>query len=79
MVKATESELEARCSYDDHQPPHIHAEYQGNKAMIDFRENVLLADLRSARYVRDYVVHLELTTASKGQRAFPYLRKGASV
>jgi hypothetical protein len=33
--------------YDDHPPPQIHAEYQGNKAKIDFGGNVLLGDLRS--------------------------------
>jgi Domain of unknown function (DUF4160) len=36
-----------RMYYDDHPPPHIHAEYQGNKAKIDFTGNVLLGDLRS--------------------------------
>jgi Domain of unknown function (DUF4160) len=36
-----------RMYYDDHPPPHIHAEYQGNKAKIDFAGNVLLGDLRS--------------------------------
>jgi hypothetical protein len=36
-----------RMYYDDHPPPHIHAEYQGNKAKIDFGGNVLLGDLRS--------------------------------
>ena len=35
--------------YDDQPPPHIHAEYQGNKAKIDFGWNVLLDDLRSKR------------------------------
>jgi hypothetical protein len=58
MVEATGSELEARCSYDDHQPPHIHAEYQGNKAKIDFGWTVLLGDLRSKtalRRVREWI------------------------
>jgi hypothetical protein len=33
--------------YHDHPPPHIHAEYQGNKAKIDFGGNALSSDLRS--------------------------------
>jgi hypothetical protein len=47
-----------RMYYDDHPPPHIHAEYQGNKAKIDFAGNVLLGDLRSniaLRLVREWI------------------------
>lgn len=25
--------------YDDHNPPHVHARYQGNKVLVDFRGN----------------------------------------
>ncbi len=44
--------------YDDHNPPHIHVEYQGNKALIDFRGNILKGDLRSRtalRLTRDWI------------------------
>ena len=41
-----------RMYYDDHPPPHIHAEYQGNKAKIDFGGNVLMGDLRSKTTLR---------------------------
>ena len=47
-----------RMSYDDHPPPHIHVEYQGNKAKIDFRGNVLAGDLCSPtalRLVREWI------------------------
>ena len=47
-----------RMYYDDHPPPHIHAEYQGNKAKIDFVGNVLLGNLRSniaLRLVREWI------------------------
>lgn len=47
-----------RMFYDDHPPPHIHVEYQGNKAKIDFGGNVLMGDLRSKtalRLVREWV------------------------
>ncbi|TNJ36606.1 DUF4160 domain-containing protein [Prosthecochloris vibrioformis] len=33
--------------YDDHNPPHFHAEFQGNKALFDFAGNILRGDLRS--------------------------------
>ncbi len=36
-----------RMYYDDHDPPHLHAEYQGNKAKLDFVGNVLRGDLGS--------------------------------
>ncbi len=44
--------------YDDHPPAHVHVEYQGNKAKIDFHGNVLMGDLRSKtalRLVREWV------------------------
>lgn len=33
--------------YDDHAPPHVHAVYQGNLALVDFGGNVLRGDLGS--------------------------------
>ena len=30
-----------RMFFDEHNPPHIHVEYQGNKAVLDFYGNVL--------------------------------------
>jgi hypothetical protein len=36
-----------RMFHDEHNPPHIHAEYQGNKAVLDFFGNVLRGDLKS--------------------------------
>ena len=36
-----------RLFYDDHNPPHFHAEYQGKKALFDFNGNVLKGDLKS--------------------------------
>ena len=34
-----------RMFYDDHNPPHLHAEYQGNSAVFDFNGNMLKGDL----------------------------------
>jgi len=47
-----------RLFYSDHTPPHVHAEYQGNKALLDFRGNVLRGDLGSRamlRLVREWI------------------------
>jgi hypothetical protein len=47
-----------RMYYDEHNPPHMHVEYQGKKAVIDFRGNILLGDLSSKtalRLVREWI------------------------
>jgi hypothetical protein len=47
-----------RMFYDEHNPPHVHAEYQGMKALIDFRGNILRGDLESKtalRLVREWI------------------------
>jgi len=38
--------------FDDHNPPHLHAEYQGEKAVFDFRGNILAGDISSRTAVR---------------------------
>jgi hypothetical protein len=30
-----------RMFFDEHDPPHFHTEYQGNKAVFDFNGNVM--------------------------------------
>lgn len=47
-----------RMFYDDHGPPHIHAEYQGNRAKIDLGGNVLrggLASRTALKLVREWI------------------------
>ncbi len=47
-----------RMYYDDHNPPHIHVEYQGGKAVLDFQGNVLKGELGSRtalKLVREWV------------------------
>ena len=47
-----------RMFYDDHNPPHIHAEYQARKALLDFRGNILKGDLQSRtalKLVREWI------------------------
>ena len=46
-----------RMFYDDHNPPHFHAEYQENSAVFDFHGNILKGDLSSrtaTRLVREW-------------------------
>ena len=38
--------------YDEHNPPHFPAEYQGEKAVFDFRGNILRGNIRSRTAVR---------------------------
>jgi hypothetical protein len=45
-------------SYDEHDPPHVHVEYQGNKVLLDFRGNILKGDLQSRtslKLVREWI------------------------
>lgn len=47
-----------RMFYDDHNPPHFHVEYQGNKAIFDFQGNILKGSLESktaTKLVREWV------------------------
>ncbi|HEX7343545.1 MAG TPA: DUF4160 domain-containing protein [bacterium] len=41
-----------RMFYDEHNPPHLHAEFQGCKALLDFRGNILQGDLKSKTALR---------------------------
>lgn len=41
-----------RMFYDDHNPPHFHAEFGGKKVVMDFRGNVLQGDLGSKTAVK---------------------------
>jgi hypothetical protein len=47
-----------RMFYDEHNPPHFHAEYQGNKAVFDLQGNVTRGSLSSktaTRLVREWI------------------------
>jgi len=47
-----------RMFYDEHNPPHFHAEYSGKKAVFDFDGNVIKGSLGSktaTKLVRDWV------------------------
>jgi hypothetical protein len=47
-----------RMFYVDHNPPHIHVEYQGRKLLVDFRGNILKGDLQSRtalKLVREWI------------------------
>jgi len=52
-----------RMFYDDHNPPHFHAEYQGENALFDFNVNILKGSLNSrtaTKLVREWIdLHIE--------------------
>ena len=44
--------------YDDHNPPHLHAEHHGSKVLLDFQGNVVRGSLGSRtalRLVREWI------------------------
>jgi len=44
--------------YNDHNPPHVHVEFQGKKALLDFTGNILRGDLQSRtalKLVREWI------------------------
>ena len=51
-----------RMYYDEHNPPHIHVEYSGKKASIDFAGNIIVGSLGSrtaTKLVREWIdIHL---------------------
>jgi len=47
-----------RMFYDEHNPPHFHAEYSGNKASFDFQGNIIKGNLCSrtaTKLVREWI------------------------
>lgn len=47
-----------RMFYDEHNPPHFHAEQSGNKAVLDFQGNVIKGNLSSrtaTKLVREWI------------------------
>jgi len=44
--------------YNDHSPPHVHAEYQGDKVLLDFSGSILRGGVGSktaTRLVREWI------------------------
>jgi len=52
-----------RMYYDDHEPAHVHVEYQGSRALVDFDGNVLRGEVGSRtalRLIRQWIdLHLD--------------------
>ncbi len=47
-----------RMFFDEHDPPHFHAEYQGGKAVFDFSGNIIKGGLNSktaTKLVREWI------------------------
>lgn len=69
-----------RMFYEDHNPPHIHAEFQGNKALVDFNGNVIKGDMGSRtalRLLREWIdihagdLHQDWELARAGEQIRP--------
>ncbi len=48
-----------RMYFEDHNPPHVHVEYQGEKALFDFNGNILRGRISSkiaVKLVREWTV-----------------------
>lgn len=61
-----------RMYYQDHEPPHFHAEHQGQQATFDFTGTVLAGQLHSKtarRLVRDWAALHQAELESNWQRA----------
>ncbi|MCG5549526.1 DUF4160 domain-containing protein [Halorhodospira halochloris] len=44
--------------FEDHNPPHVHVEYQGDRAIFDFEGNILKGGLSSrtaVKLVREWI------------------------
>jgi len=73
-----------RMYYDEHNPPHLHAEYSGNMVLLDFHGNIISGDLGSRvalRLVREWVdIHsMELMDDWERARAGKELAKIAPL
>ncbi|MBU1171370.1 MAG: DUF4160 domain-containing protein [Proteobacteria bacterium] len=73
-----------RMFYDEHNPPHFHAEYQGSKAVFDFQGNMLIGNLNSRtaiKLVREWIdIHiLDLNTAWDDARSYKEIKKIAPL
>ncbi len=47
-----------RMFFDEHNPPHIHAEHQGNKAVLDLNGNIIRGNIKSRtaiKLVREWI------------------------
>ena len=47
-----------RMYFDEHNPPHFHAEFSGNRAVFDLLGNIIKGDLKSRtaiKLVRDWI------------------------
>ncbi|MFH1962484.1 MAG: DUF4160 domain-containing protein [bacterium] len=51
-----------RMFYDEHNPPHLHAEYQSNKVVFDFQGNIIKGTFNSktaTKLVREWIdIHI---------------------
>lgn len=69
-----------RMYFGDHNPPHFHAEYQGERATFDFEGNLLLGEISSRtarRLIKTWATQRQRELKSNwhnAQRGLPLLR-----
>lgn len=67
-----------RMFYDEHNPPHLHAAYQKEKAVFDFQGNIIKGGLRSktaTKLIREWIDLHSLDL----QKDWELARKGKKV
>lgn len=61
-----------RMYFDDHSPPHFHAEYHGQEAIVDFDGRIFEGEIRSStarRLIREWARQHEAELAANWKRA----------
>lgn len=46
--------------YDDHNPPHFHAEYSGNRCVVDIEEGAIITGFMPNRQLRMILAWVEI-------------------
>ena len=61
-----------RMYFDDHAPPHFHAEYHGQDASVDFRGRIIEGEIRSStarKLIQEWARRHEMELAMNWKRA----------
>ncbi|HEX3580045.1 MAG TPA: DUF4160 domain-containing protein [Thermoanaerobaculia bacterium] len=61
-----------RMYFDDHGPPHFHAEYHGQDAVFDFRGRIIAGEIRSStarKLIQEWTRRHEMELAINWKRA----------
>ena len=62
-----------RINFSDHNPPHLHADYQGQEAVFDTRTAEMIAGRlprATTRLIRDWIIANQAALAENWDRAY---------